>query len=564
MQLRICHKMIIGISIPALIAIFGGILTFGYINDIQNRQGFVQIVDDLKERVLEVRRNEKNFLHYKNTESLDNLHHAILTFTYSMNDISPKTAEAIGEDDFSMLRKLMEAYPILVDNLYENYQQEIKVIEKVRAEGRKLETFVAKGKHAKEITTSFILHLRLLEKNYMLFRDKKSFSQLNTRLGQLRNITPFCLECTPYVDAIHNLFATYSKSDILVNELHAIGDKLENNTSFIARLEREKISSFLQQTKRLLLVALALLCTLGPLLVYKTATYIAAPIKRLAEITRKISEGDITLRAPLKEQDETYSLALSFNTMLDNLQKTQHSLQESLELVHEKQALLVEAEKLASIGTLATGVAHEINNPLNNIYLAAQILGKKIDQESSSKIVKETIKDIFSQTLRVKRIVSELLEFAREKLPDVKEINIVSVVKDVLKQMTVSGELSNIKLDLKSPEEIDIQGDRQLLEQVFINLFNNAIDAMENDGLLDIKINAINTSVQIRISDTGEGILPENIPKVYDPFFTTKEKGTGLGMAIVYGIIRKHKGEIEISSEPNKGTTFTITLPRRG
>ncbi len=87
---------------------------------------------------------------------------------------------------------------------------------------------------------------------------------------------------------------------------------------------------------------------------------------------------------------------------------------------------------------------------------------------------------------------------------------------------------------------------------------------MENDGLLDIEINAINSSVQIRISDTGEGILPENIPKVYDPFFTTKEKGTGLGMAIVYGIIRKHKGEIEISSEPNKGTTFTITLPRRG
>ena len=86
---------------------------------------------------------------------------------------------------------------------------------------------------------------------------------------------------------------------------------------------------------------------------------------------------------------------------------------------------------------------------------------------------------------------------------------------------------------------------------------------MENDGILDIEINAINSSLQIKISDTGEGILPENIPKVYDPFFTTKEKGTGLGMAIVYGIIRKHKGEMEINSEANKGTTFTITLPRR-
>src|SRR4030066_2179527 len=112
---------------------------------------------------------------------------------------------------------------------------------------------------------------------------------------------------------------------------------------------------FLTRSHRLLLIALALLCTLGPLFVYKTAGYIVEPIKRLAEITRKISEGDITLRAPLKEHDETYSLAISFNTMLDHLQLTHESLSKSIELLHQKQ---IEAEKRASLGFLISGVTH--------------------------------------------------------------------------------------------------------------------------------------------------------------------------------------------------------------
>ena len=563
MQLKIWHKMIIGITIPSFIALLGSLLTYGYINNVINRQGFVQIADDLIEKVLEVRRNEKNFLHYKNDEHLKKFRGVISVLTHSSNSISLEAVEEIGTDDFSMFRKSIQTYSNNIDLLSESYQLETKVVEEVRAEGRKLEIFSKNGKHAKELTISFMLNFRRLEKNYMLFRDRKSFNKLNSELLQLRNLTPICYECYPYIKAVNTLFKTYKKSDSIANILHITGRDIEKVAGKMASHERQRIFSFLTQTQRIVLIVVALLCTIGPLFVYKTATYIAAPIKRLADIARKISDGDLTLRAPLIEQDETATLAASFNMMLDNLQQSQESLGKSLELLREKQAQLVQAEKLASIGTLATGVAHEINNPLNNIYLAAQILARKIDLENSPEIVNETIKDIFSQTLRVKRIVSELLEFAREKLPDVKEINIVSVVKDVLKQMTTSGELSNIKHDLKSPGEIDIQGDRQLLEQVFINLFNNAIDAMENNGLLDIEINAINSSVQIKISDTGEGILPENIPKVYDPFFTTKEKGTGLGMAIVYGIIRKHKGEMEINSEPNKGTTFTITLPRR-
>ncbi|MEW6602889.1 MAG: HAMP domain-containing protein, partial [Nitrospirota bacterium] len=384
--------MFIGIFIPSFIALIGGILTYKYINEVSKRQEYVQTADDFREHALEVRRNEKNFFHYKNADHFKNLVDALLVINNSIRNISRKTVEEIGEYEFNLLNKALKKYSDLLNDLYRSYQQETNVVEKVREEGRDLEAFVSKGQHAQDLTTSFILHLRLLEKNYMLFRDRSSYMTLNKGLSDLKNVTPLCNECFPYTKAVQNLFTVYNKSDSIANDLQLTGNRIEETTRGISLRERQKISAFITRTQRLLLIALGLLCTLGPLIVYKTATYIVAPINRLADITRKISEGDITLRAPLREHDETFTLALSFNTMLDNLQLTQESLERSLELLHEKQAELVAAQKLASIGTLASGVAHELNNPLNNIYLAAQIMAKELDKESCPPIVKETMK----------------------------------------------------------------------------------------------------------------------------------------------------------------------------
>jgi signal transduction histidine kinase len=391
----------------------------------------------------------------------------------------------------------------------------------------------------------------------MLFRDKNFLFELENELLQLKNISPSCDECLSYSEAVDNLFTTYKKSDSIANNLKVTGNGIDEVTGKIARLERQRISSFLTLTQRLLLIVGALLCTLGPLFVYKTAAYIVTPIKRLVNITKKISEGDITLRAPFKEQDETYQLAVSFNTMLDNLYQTQQSLEKSMELLREKQSQLVEAEKLATIGTVSSGIAHEINNPLQNIYLAAQILS---EQETSSNIVKEAVKDIFSQTLRVKRIVNELLEFAREKTPELKNIHILDVINNALKMIKLPDEISDIKYNIECSEDVYVYADGHQLVQVFINLFTNAMDAMEESGLLNVRIDTTDNSVQIKISDTGNGIAPQDIPDIFDPFHTTKGSGTGLGLAIVQCIIAKNKGNIEVTSELNKGTTFKIAL----
>jgi len=544
MQLKIWHKMIIGIAIPSFIAVLGGVLTYGYINDVKNRQEFVQVADDLKNHILEVRRNEKNFLHYKNKEYFNNVHTAISVFIDSINNVSPKTAEEIGEKEFSSLTESIQSYSNLIDSLYENYQQETKVTEKVRSEGRKLETFVEKGKHAKELSTSFILNLRRLEKNYMLFRDKGSFLKLDNGLSQLGNIIPFCNECRPYIKAIRNLFAVYEKNELIANDLQVTGNTLEKTTAEIAENERKKISSFITLTQRLLLVALVLLCTLGPLFVYKTSSYIATPIKRLAEITRKISEGDITLRAPLKEQDETYSLAVSFNTMLDHLQLTQQSLEKSLELLREKQAQLVESEKRASMGFLVSGVAHELNNPLNNISLTAETIIDDL-KELTHEELKSYVQDIFIQSERAQRIVENLLDFARARRSTVMEkLDIINVVKESIKLIANQLRVNNINLEQDIPDGVFyVKGNLSKLEQILINIILNAIQAMTDTGTLTIgvKPDTENKKILIKISDTGPGIPEEDIKNIFEPFFTTKAvgKGTGLGLYVIQKRLKK-------------------------
>ncbi len=179
-----------------------------------------------------------------------------------------------------------------------------------------------------------------------------------------------------------------------------------------------------------------------------------------------------------------------------------------------------------------------------------------------SDMAKETVRDIFSQILRVKKIVNELRELSREKKPEFKRIHILEAINNALKMIRFPEEISNIKYNIEAAGDIEVYADKHQLEQVFINLFTNAVEAMEgHGGLLNIKIDTVDDYVQIKISDTGRGILPEDIPKVFDPFFTTKEDGTCLGLAIVNCIIISHKGKIAVDSEPDKGATFTITLP---
>jgi PAS domain S-box-containing protein len=229
---------------------------------------------------------------------------------------------------------------------------------------------------------------------------------------------------------------------------------------------------------------------------------------------------------------------------------------EKVSLQHQ----LVTSEKLASIGLLSAGVAHEINTPLTGISSYIQMLQKRLTDVHYAEILKK----IEAQTDRMAKIIKNLLAFARNPADmsfhrvNLKELveGIVALIDYKLKSMNIS-----LKLDLKETGSVYAQPER--LQQVLINIILNALDAMPKGGKLGIGLAQEGDRAVIRVSDTGVGIKPEHMPRIFDPFFTTKGvgKGTGLGLSISYAIIKEHSGDIKVESEVGRGTTFTISLP---
>jgi two-component system NtrC family sensor kinase len=288
---------------------------------------------------------------------------------------------------------------------------------------------------------------------------------------------------------------------------------------------------------------------LAILLAIPLAWSISRPLTEMAAATRKVASGDWTVRVPVYGRGETGTLAESFNTMVETLRETQEQL--------------IQTEKLASVGQLAAGVAHEINNPLGSILLYADILRKETPEDNQQQI--EDLDMIIRETSRCKTIVNDLLNFSRQNEVLAQDTSLNALLEELAQEASKQELYEEIDLtcDL-DPDLPTIQADPLQLRQVFLNLMNNAAEAMPEGGRLTLRTRKGDSKgfVTAEIQDTGVGISDENMKKLFTPFFTTKPigKGTGLGLAIIYGIVKMHRGQISVSSKEGQGTTFRITL----
>ena len=245
--------------------------------------------------------------------------------------------------------------------------------------------------------------------------------------------------------------------------------------------------------------------------------------------------------------------------LIDKLEKAYIDLKET-------QEQLQSAEKLASIGQLAAGVAHEINNPLGTILLYTSLIKKEISKRIENPQTIEDLELIAEETNRCKNIVSNLLNFARQGQMKISEVDVFDLINGILKTVRIRPEFKGISFNVESEaDETEIPGDGDQLKQVYLNVINNACEAMEERAIKKISIRLLKDDRYFitEITDTGNGITKENMNKLFTPFFTTKKigKGTGLGLAISYGIIKMHKGDIRVKSTVGEGTTFIIRLP---
>ena len=227
----------------------------------------------------------------------------------------------------------------------------------------------------------------------------------------------------------------------------------------------------------------------------------------------------------------------------------------------ELERRLMQADKLSSIGLLAAGVAHEVNTPLAVMSTYAQMLAKQIsDDEQKSKLLDKIAK----QTFRASEIVNSLLSFSRTSPTEFVEVDVSKVIQETLSLVEHQLEKSGVEVKLDAePALPPVKGNSGKLQQVFLNLFLNARDAMEAGGTLTVHAWSEGGFARIDVADNGQGIAPEHLDRIYDPFFTTKgaRKGTGLGLAVTYGIVREHGGSIEVESHPGAGSRFRVEIP---
>ena len=303
------------------------------------------------------------------------------------------------------------------------------------------------------------------------------------------------------------------------------------------------------------------------------------PVKRLIVGTKRVAYGDLDYKIKMSSQDEVGELASSFNRMTAELKHANNEINEwarTLESrVEEKTAELKQAhdhllhvERMASIGKLAAIVAHEINNPLAGILVYAKLLMKKVAGNGNAEESRQYLSMIASESARCGEIVKNLLQFARQTKVNPEPNDINEIIRQSLRLIQHKIDLMGITAEMDLCEGLEnVVCDAQHIKQALVALMINACEAMkQGEGQLEIKSRRARSdnSIEIEITDNGVGMDEETRRQIFEPFFTTKEegKGVGLGLAVVYGIVNAHSGEIEVESTPGVGTTFVIRLPK--
>jgi two-component system NtrC family sensor kinase len=419
---------------------------------------------------------------------------------------------------------------------------------------------------ADDLNTSF-LAMRLSEKNYFLYNDPEALSEIEDAISETQKIinsvrdnivratgSQKLEELESYLINYHVMVSQIKLTEAHDKEaeekLREEGRKLMEFSQRLTHLERAGVNEIISSSKRLLFFSFFGVLLSAILISNIVSWRIVKPIKDIEELASTISAGHFSKIDDHIPSDEMGSIIKAINSMSEELKNREDEI--------------IQSKKLASLGILVAGVAHEINNPLNNISMIAQTYTEVYDSLSEQQRV-EFMKKVEAETERIRVVVKNLLDFSRRKELRRVKSDVNDLIRKTLRLVQNMINISNIETDLDLDESIppSFVDENQIL-QVFVNLSVNAIQAMSPGGRLGIKtrLGRESETVEAIISDTGKGIPQELLPHIFDPFFSTKEEGgVGLGLWVSYGIIKNHNGNIKVESKIGEGTVFTVELP---
>ncbi len=451
---------------------------------------------------------------------------------------------------------------------------------------RLVEQKIYLGERISEIFDS-AMEIRRFERNYFLHRQAPDYqenvryvTQLRALLGKDKadfelleapqRIKILSGELERYDDLMRQYVRTISaypaQGAALEQRVREAGKAIVSLAEEMVTSERRLVRSSLSAFRKILVFSIVGLALLMVAVGQALSRRVVQPLLQIERSVEAISSGKRDKLSVTSRDREIVSISDAFNHMLHELEL--------------RQKHLLRSEKLASLGTMLSGVAHELNNPLSNIWSSCQILLEEIN-DADIEVQKALLMQIDEQSVRARNIVRSLLDFARDKQFNKERLPLRALIEQTLR--FIKGEVpATVTLTIDVPEDLVLLADKQRLQQAFLNLIKNALQAIAGQGAIVISAKRYsptpateertaffsgcrveNDAVDITIQDSGPGIAPEVLPRIFDPFFTTKDvgKGMGLGLFIVYQVIDEHEGCIAASSEAGKGTTFLIRLP---
>lgn len=551
--MKIRDKLFLGFGLYTLLAAILGFFAYKELRTVTVRLALVETADDITNTILEVRRYEKVFLLLKDKDSQQELKGYLGILKKDIDDIKIEIIKEIGENNHDMMKKAIAEYENFFNSVAENLKSQDELITIIRETGRTIE------KRAAGRDLQAFLTLRKDEKNLMLYKNEAAYETFMKTLTSSRLVQG--REIERYITLVKKLYELYKQENASVNKMRVKAREIQSFTESLSKKERADIGAILKKFTNLLLYALLAIIILGAIINIKLATSISTPIRNLEKITKKVAVGDLSESVAVEGNDEIASLAVSFNIMEEKLRIALTRLENKVIELREKQSQLVEAEKLASIGILATGIAHELNNPLTSVLTFSHLMLEHLPNEDP---YYEKVKIMARETERARNIVRQLLSFTKETPLNTIKININRPVTEIIDSLIAQGIFKDIELTLNLSDTLpEISADPARIGQVVLNILLNAVHSITPPGKIEVATRVMDNFLEIIFSDTGSGIPEENITKIFDPFFTTKDlnKGTGLGLAVSYGIIKKHGGEIRVESSVGKGSTFIVRLP---
>lgn len=447
---------------------------------------------------------------------------------------------------------------------------------------RLLERKIAAGEHVAEFF-DISLEIRRFEKNYFLYRQPADLAENLAYVGRARallrdhDLLFESLDEPARINRLRGDLEHYARlmeeygqggaNDARAGVIRKTGKEIVTVAEALARTERGTLQALLDRHRSILIASVAgvalLVIVIGQLL----SRRVGHPLRQMEASMQAIAAGRLAKLEMTTDDREIVSLTRAFN----------HVIQE-LEL---RQGQLVRSEKLAALGTLLSGVAHELNNPLSNIATSCQILVEEIDGGDQA-FMQELLGQINGETWRARQIVRSLLDYARDREFIGESLLVAPLVEETLR--LIRGLIpAQVAVSVEIPGDMAVHGDKQRLQQVFLNLIRNAVEAVAGAGTVRIAARRVGNDngaraagrlvfgqcsgqgekLEIEIRDDGLGIAANILPRIFDPFFTTKAvgRGLGLGLFIVFEIIEEHDGCIAVESQPGKGTAFFLHLP---